>query len=756
MKVKDIIAASQWRPSRRYGVDRPRVSVLLPTFCRGQSGLFLRSARSVLDQSLAELELIIVDDASTDGTAGQIAELMAQDERVSLLRHPRNVGLPAVSEYEAFRKARAEYLAFAFDDDEFYPSALAELLAGLQAGKHSIVHGTVDLSAYDPILRRKTKTCLGREPNGQTLLHATNYIPNNAVLLHRRVVHEVGFYDPHAAMSRLCDWDLWRRVAECFPIVPLEVRVGTVSGPATADSLGRTRLLDQWQSTEWVALPRNEQLKPGAMEEYDVLALPGGLSAGAALAAQEIGETFRDKFWFPKGDCPNFRGAPAKRVGENGTVPFDAQGQPRIAHAPCGWLADGDRAGNGHLLVVTPGHSASATLYFDHLPAPLRGRVRIAYPGTHEEEEMIGASAVVFVCSVLAMQPWIDYAERLQIPCYYFLDDNFLVLGGRASPYPELRGYTDDALRERLRGFAGVLLSSRRLIDYFREKDLHANLLYYPPIAGKPAWKEALPAPPKPAGTTRIAFFGGSHRLPAFLEQVLPAIAQLARERPVELFAAGLERDWLPPAQNLNIICFPFELSYDIALARLAACEIDLLVHPNSDTCNNEYKTLNVLISAWAMGAVPLLNDAPPYRDLAGRNVAILCDANQQSWRDAMRSCAEHPQSRESLRRNLDAFCLRHFGGQENVAVLQAILASHPAPGAMLREMRWRRAIHYFRHGFAAQWRRDLPRKVARRLLRKLRDSWPGRAVRRLGRGLHPSPRPGNPRPFCGFRSESK
>jgi len=726
--------------------------VLLPTFCRGQSGLFLRAAHSVLEQSLAELELIIVDDASTDGTAGQIAELMARDERVSLLRHPRNVGLPAVSEYEAFRKARAEYLAFAFDDDEFYPHALAELLAGLEAGKHSIVHGTVDLSAYDPILRRKTQTCLGREPNGQTLLHATNYIPNNAVLLHRRVVHEVGFYDPHAAMSRLCDWDLWRRVAECFPIVPLEVRVGTVSGPATADSLGRTRLLDQWQSTEWVALPRNEQLKPGAMGEYDVLALPGGLSPGAALAAQEIGETFRDKFWFPK--VSGTRRVPSPASGYPGGTPTVQASCP--VPGTGGWLADGDRTGNGHLLVVTPGHSASATLYFDHLPTPLRGRVRIAYPGTHEEEEMIGASAVVFVCSVLAMQPWIDYAERLQIPCYYFLDDNFLVLGGRASPYPELRGYTDDALRARLRGFAGVLLSSRRLIDYFREKALHANLFYYPPIAGKPAWKESLPASPKPAGTTRIGFFGGSHRLPAFLEQVLPAVARLAQQRPVELFAAGVERDWLPPAPNLNIVCFPFELSYDIALARLAACDIDLLVHPNSDTRNNEYKTLNVLISAWAMGAVPLVSDAPPYRELAGQNVAVLCGGAGRSWPDAMRSCAEDPQLRQSLRRNLDAFCLRHFGGQENVAALRAILAAHPAPGALLREMRWRRAIHYFRHGFAAQWRRELPHKVARRLLRTLRESWPGRAVRRLGRGLGLSPRPGNPRPVCGFRSESK
>ena len=742
MRVKDIIAATEWRPSPRYGVDRPRVSVLLPTFCRGQSGLFLRSARSVLDQSLAELELIIVDDASTDGTAGQIAELMARDERVSLLRHPRNVGLPAVSEYEAFLKARAEYLAFAFDDDEFYPGALAELLAGLQAGKHSIVHGTVDLAAYDPVLRRKTKTCLGREPNGQTLLHATNYIPNNAVLLHRRVVREVGFYDPHAAMSRLCDWDLWRRVAECFPIVPLEVRVGTVSGPATADSLGRTRLLDQWQSTEWVALPRNEQLKPGAMEEYDVLALPGGLSPGAALAAQEIGETFRDKFWFPN---------------VSGTLRVPSANGIRSMPDTSNWLADGDRAGNGHLLVVTPGHSASATLYFDHLPAPLRGRVRIAYPGTHEEEEMIGASAVVFVCSVLAMRPWIDYAERLQIPCYYFLDDNFLVLGGRASPYPELRGYTDDALRERLRGFAGVLLSSRRLIDYFREKDLHANLLYYPPIAGKPAWKESLPAPPKPAGTTRIAFFGGSHRLPAFLEQVLPAVAQLAEERPVELFAAGVERDRLPPAQNLNVVCFPFELSYDIALAQAGSLR-NRLAGPSQQ----RHVQQRVQDAQRADQRVGHGGGAP------GERCTALPGAGG-------------PERGHPLRRRPAVLAGRHaeLRGAPAVAGSAAAGPGRVLPAALRRPGERGRAAGHSglapgagcdapRDALAAgdplfpPWLRGptAPRAAAQggpaSAAARSRESWPARAVRQFGRGLRLSPRPGNPRPFCGFRSESK
>ena len=723
MQVKNLIADTQWYPSRRYGADRPRVSVLLPTFCRGQSGLFLRAAHSVLEQSLAELELIIVDDASTDGTAGQIAELMARDERVSLLRHPRNVGLPAVSEYEAFRKARAEYLAFAFDDDEFCPSALAELLAAAAAGSRAMVHGYVKLFVRDAATRREVGVVLGRRGHGQAQLRGVNYVPNNAVLLHRRVVAAVGFYDPHVAMARLCDWDLWRRVAEGYPITAAPIMAGWQHGPATDDSIGHTRLVDFWQSCEWMDMPRNAQLRPGAIEEYDVLAVPAGLSPAAEIAVREIAASFRGKFWYAGRDCS--AAVPAAKAG--GT--------------PAPQAAGGDRPADGRLLVATRYPSASVALYFDHLPDPLRRRVRIAYPGMHAEEEMIGATAIVFVRDLLAMQPWIDHAQRLQIPCYYFLDDNFLLLGGRASSCPEFRGYTDDALRERLRGFAGVLLSSRGLLDYFRQKQLHGNLLYYPPIAARPAWRDSPPAPRKPRGTTRIAFFGGHHRVPAFQEQVLPAITRLAGERPVELFAAGMVEEDLAAAAGLKTTCFPFELSYDIALARLAACEIDLLVHPNSRTANNEYKTLNVLISAWAMGAVPVLSDGAPYAELRGQDVAVLCGPDPAAWHEALRRHADDGPSRQSLQRNLDAYCRRHYGGAANVAAIETLLGSHPAAGPALSDLRWRRAMQWARQGAASPRGPSWASRVVRQAARSIRHSLPGRAVRRVWRTLSLRPR---------------
>src|ERR1041385_6102710 len=143
MRVRDLIKDTVWLPGRDYDTARPWISVLLPTFRRGRDGSFLKAANSILDQSLRSLELIVIDDGSTDGTAQQIAMLMAADERVSCLTHPDNIGLPAMSEYEGFVHARGEYIAFGFDDFIFDRDALAGLAAFPLASSQAVVHGHV-------------------------------------------------------------------------------------------------------------------------------------------------------------------------------------------------------------------------------------------------------------------------------------------------------------------------------------------------------------------------------------------------------------------------------------------------------------------------------------------------------------------------------------------------------------------------------------------------------------------------------------
>jgi glycosyltransferase involved in cell wall biosynthesis len=105
---------------------QPLVSVVLAT--RNRALLLPRAANSVLRQSYPHLELIIVDDGSTDGTAGVVAAL--RDPRVRYLRHEESRGVSAARN-AGIRAACGELIAFQDDDDEWLELKLEKQVAAL-------------------------------------------------------------------------------------------------------------------------------------------------------------------------------------------------------------------------------------------------------------------------------------------------------------------------------------------------------------------------------------------------------------------------------------------------------------------------------------------------------------------------------------------------------------------------------------------------------------------------------------------------
>src|ERR1039457_4039892 len=103
----------------------PDVSIILPTYCRGDNGLLKRAIDTVLSQSFSSFELIVMDDGSTDGTADLIAAYVKADDRVIHVRHDRNCGLPALRVNEGLLMARGELCAYQFDDDQWTNTFLA-------------------------------------------------------------------------------------------------------------------------------------------------------------------------------------------------------------------------------------------------------------------------------------------------------------------------------------------------------------------------------------------------------------------------------------------------------------------------------------------------------------------------------------------------------------------------------------------------------------------------------------------------------
>ena len=94
----------------------PRVSVIVPTYQRSER--LRRALASVLAQTVEVLEIIVVDDASDDGTPSVVASLA--DPRVRYLVHDENRGL-AAARNTGFEASRGAYVTFLDDDDELPP-----------------------------------------------------------------------------------------------------------------------------------------------------------------------------------------------------------------------------------------------------------------------------------------------------------------------------------------------------------------------------------------------------------------------------------------------------------------------------------------------------------------------------------------------------------------------------------------------------------------------------------------------------------
>ena len=95
-------------------MNLPKISVLIPT--HNYARYLAEAIESVLEQDWRDLELLISDDASTDGSAEVIAAYAAKDSRIRFQIHPTNLGMVPNWNW-CLSEARGEYIKFLFGDD---------------------------------------------------------------------------------------------------------------------------------------------------------------------------------------------------------------------------------------------------------------------------------------------------------------------------------------------------------------------------------------------------------------------------------------------------------------------------------------------------------------------------------------------------------------------------------------------------------------------------------------------------------------
>jgi glycosyltransferase involved in cell wall biosynthesis len=243
VKCSEIVSPVHSRALRHNGLNpaqAPLVSLIVPAY--NAERFIENTIHSLLSQTYGAIEVIVIDDGSTDRTAALVRSIQDKDPRVVLIRQA-NLGV-AVARNTGVAQARGEFIAPVDADDLWYPRAVEKLAAclGEQAGGVGIVYAW---SVYIDDQYRLTGGFRAANIEGDVFatLLCHNFLGNASCTMIRRECFDfTGGYDSefrkHAEQG--CeDWDFYLRVAEHYNyrVVP-EFLVGyrKVAGRMSSDT----------------------------------------------------------------------------------------------------------------------------------------------------------------------------------------------------------------------------------------------------------------------------------------------------------------------------------------------------------------------------------------------------------------------------------------------------------------------------------------------------------------------------------------
>lgn len=192
------------------------VSIVMPTYNRAK--VISGAIESIIRQSYAHWELIVVDDRSTDHTEEVIREWMQRDPRIQYVRNEREKG-PGGARNMGMLTAKGEYLAFLDSDDEWFPCHLGDSMDVHTLTKADISfalwverHGEVTSYNFDNKVERNLldtmRTTFETRNDGEIILfekglfdaflsHTRNFFQLNTMVFRRELLDEVGLINEH-------------------------------------------------------------------------------------------------------------------------------------------------------------------------------------------------------------------------------------------------------------------------------------------------------------------------------------------------------------------------------------------------------------------------------------------------------------------------------------------------------------------------------------------------------------------------------
>lgn len=194
----------------------PSVSVILPTYNR--ANLLARSIHSVLSQTYRDLELVVVDDCSSDGTEQELSKI--SDPRLRVIQQPINLG-PSAARNRGIGASLGQYIAFQDSDVAWYPEKLMKQIELLERRDENGEYSAVCYSRF-VFSSRNRQTVMPSDPKSTLSgriyekLLCGNTMDTPAIVFRREVLDVVGNFDE--SLANLEDWDLALRLSQNYSI----------------------------------------------------------------------------------------------------------------------------------------------------------------------------------------------------------------------------------------------------------------------------------------------------------------------------------------------------------------------------------------------------------------------------------------------------------------------------------------------------------------------------------------------------------
>lgn len=657
MRVTDIIGnGSEWIPNPSRDSIKPLVTVIFPAQSGAKSGLFKKNIDAILAQSFRRLELIIVADNSADGTPEICKEYMDADSRVNTILHKCALGLPTISVYEAYKKARGEYISVAVDAMIWESDALARTYDFMEENGVKACYGVTRIK--DPVTRRTIELGKNVETVKNTLW-AGNCIGAGSVVLHKEVLETVGLFDPHLAVSGVYDWDLWLRISEWYDFVGTGILFAKKHGASPAEE--NNTASDMWLVRERQQHRDLSLLLPENFGRTDVTAYTSQSSTYYMRGIRECYSRYGRKNWFSAEEYAAFCNA-----------------------SGC--------SAHRHITVCTHACTASIMNFTRHQNPNLT--VSYVLGGEPPHAITVLTDAVVVVRQP-DMQPINSLCRKLHIPCYYFVDDNFREIVVDQGNDLASRDAAVKTNRKCLSQYAAVLVTTPALKEYFLKKNLHDHVILLPAVWRKPCRES------KETKTLTIAFMGGAFREGTLKNCVLPALRHIAKERPLRLICPCTKKTEKQVRElgnsELEILPFYRTNNYEFLMNTYAALNPDILIHCGNNLRNNIYKTKNALINAVTLGVPLLTSDIEPYCDFSdgSENAYFLTRNTPEEWEKSLRQLIEDPALRHTLFARAESFCKKNYSSEATWTEMNQELETLPVYDAYFYVKRYEQLCNW-------------------------------------------------------------